>query len=67
MRNELRKESFFEDLESVLEDVELLLKDYGYDATECMEDEIACEEQDEDIYRIITLYTQIRRTIEESR
>lgn len=67
MRNELRKESFFNDLESVLEDVELLLKDYGYDVSECMEDESSCEEQDEDIYNIITLYTQIRQTIDESR
>lgn len=67
MRNELRKESFFNDLESILDDVELLLKDYGCDVSECMEDESLCEEQDEDIYNIINLYCQIRETIENSR
>jgi hypothetical protein len=67
MKNELRKESFFNDLENVLDDIELLMKDYGFDAEECMEDEEECEAQDPDIFRIVALYTQIRQTIEESR
>ena len=67
VKNELRKESFFNDLENILDDVELLLKDYGYDADECMEDEEECEAQDQEVYTIITLYSQIRQTIEESR
>lgn len=67
MKNELRKESFFSDLENVLDDVELLLKDYGYDVDECMEDEEQCESEDEEVYKIITLYSQLRQIIEESR
>jgi hypothetical protein len=67
MRNELRKESFFNDLENILDDVELLLKDYGIDADECMEDEEECEIIDEDMFRIVSLYTQMRKTIEESK
>lgn len=67
MKNELRKESFFSDLENVLDDVELLLKDYGYDVDECMEDEEQCESEDEEIYKIITLYSQLRQIIQESR
>jgi hypothetical protein len=51
----------------VLEDMELLLKDYGYDVDDCMEDEEACESEDESMFRIISLYMQIRSTIEESR
>lgn len=67
MKNELRKESFLSDLENVLDDVELLLKDYGYDVDECMEDEEQCETEDEDVYKIVTLYSQLRQVIEESR
>ena len=67
MKNELRKESFFSDLENVLDDVELLLKDYGYDVDECMEDEEQCESEDEEVYKIVTLYSQLRQVIEESR
>ncbi len=67
MKNELRKESFFSDLENVLDDVELLLKDYGYDVDECMEDEEQCESEDEEVYKIITLYSQLRQIIQESR
>jgi len=67
MKNELRKESFYNDLESILDDVELLLKDYGYDADECMEDEEACESEDSDMFTIISLYSQVRAAIEEAR
>jgi ElaB/YqjD/DUF883 family membrane-anchored ribosome-binding protein len=66
MKNELRKEAFYNDLETVLDDVELLLKDYGYDAEECMEDEDECEAQDEDMFRIISLYSQLRTAIQDS-
>ena len=67
MRNELRKEAFYNDLESILDDVELLFKDYGYDAEECMEDEEECEATDPDMFELINLYTQIRNKIEEAR
>jgi hypothetical protein len=67
MKNELRKESFYNDLESILDDVELLFKDYGYDADECMEDEDECEAEDSDMFRIISLYSQIKIAIEEAR
>jgi len=67
LKNELRKESFYNDLESILDDVELLLKDYGYDAEECMEDEEACESEDEDMFRIISLYSQFKSAIEDAR
>lgn len=67
MKNELRKESFYTDLESILDDVELLLKDYGYDSDECMEDEEECEAEDEDMFRIISLYSQFRQAINEAR
>lgn len=67
MKNELRKESFFNDLENVLEDIQLLLKDYGYDADDCMEDEDQCEADDEDMFKIISLYMQMQRVIDESR
>lgn len=65
MKNELRKEAFFNDLESILDDVRLLLKDYGYDVDECMEDEESCEAENEDIFRIISLYSQMMQTINE--
>ena len=67
MKNELRKESFFNDLENVLEDIQLLLKDYGYDADDCMDDEDQCEADDEDMFKIISLYMQMQRVIDESR
>lgn len=67
MRNELRKESFYNDLESVLDDMELLFKDYGYDIDECMEDEEQCESEDEDMFRLISLFMQMKNAIDESR
>lgn len=67
MKNELRKEAFYTDLESILDDVELLLKDYGFDADECMEDEESCESEDEDMFKIISLYSQFREAIEDAR
>lgn len=67
LKNELRIESFYNDLEGLLEDMELLFKDYGFDVDECMEDEEECEAEDEDMFRVISLYMQLRSAIQESR
>lgn len=67
MRNELRKEAFYSELENILEDVELLLKDYGFDVNECLDDEENCEAEDEYMFRVMSLYSQLKTTIEESR
>lgn len=67
MKNELRKEALFNDLESILDDVQLLLKDYGFDVDECMEDEEQCQASDEDLFKIVSIYNQFLQIIEESR
>ncbi len=67
LKNELRIESFYNDLEASLEDMELLFKDYGFDVDECMEDEDECEAENEEIFRVISLYWQLRNAIQESR
>lgn len=67
LKNELRIESFYNDLEALLEDMELLFKDYGFDVDECMEDEDECEAENEDMFRVISLYMQLRSAIQESR
>lgn len=67
MKNELMKESLFNDLESMLDDMALLCRDYGYDLEECAEDEDSCEENDEDIFVLYTAYKQLRKMINQDR
>lgn len=62
-KNELRKESFFNDLESTLEDIRLLLKDYDFDIDYCLEDEENCEIEDEDILQVATFYIHMIKSL----
>lgn len=66
-KRELRKESFFDDLESVLEDIRLLLKDYNFDVDECLDDEDECKTEDEDIYEVISFYIQMTKLVDSNK
>lgn len=66
-KRELRKESFFDDLESVLEDIRLLLKDYNFDVDECLDNEDECETEDEDIYEVISFYIQMTKLVDSNK
>lgn len=63
MKNELMKAALFDDLNTILDDVELLLKDYDYDVEAFIENDY--DENDDDIHTIITLYTQMRHVLEQ--
>lgn len=62
MKSELQKESLYEDLTGLVDDVELLFRDYGYDFDECDEDaDEPCFDDDEilQLYEAVTKLKQI--------
>lgn len=64
-KRDIHKDAFYADLESVVEDIELLIKDYGFNVEECMEDEDECRDTDENLFKIMVSYTQMKSVLEE--
>jgi len=62
IKNELKKESFLNDLESILDDIRLLLKDYDFDIDDYLEDDD--EIDDEDISFVASFYKQMIKTLD---
>lgn len=64
MNSELQKESLFEDLNGLIDDVELLMRDYGYDFDECDEDDDEPCFQDDDIIQLYETITKLKQIID---
>ncbi len=63
IKNELKKESFLNDLESILDDIRLLLKDYDFDIDDYLEEDDE-EIDDEDISFVVSFYKQMIKTLD---
>lgn len=62
---DIHKDAFYSDLESVVDDIELLIKDYGYNIEECLEDEEECQSADDNLFKVISAYSQLKLVLEE--
>ena len=66
MKNELMKESLYNDLAACVEDMRLLFRDYGFDVEECSDEDDQCERNDPDIHTLHTAYKSMREVLEEA-